>query len=393
MIRHLIKLIWKQRKTNFLMMFEIFVSFLILFAVGSLGFYLFKNYNQPEGFSPERVWGLYCSFNSDTLREQNRQLVKQKLREYPEIETFSLVDGNMPYSFNSSNRYFVYQNNHTNSEYMRGEASMIEVLNLKLLEGRWLNETDKLNKNKPIVINRAFKEELFGDEDAVGKTIVTRNPSLNEEIKEEDKYQVIGVVENFKFEDEYSAIHSCLWTTTNEGTTDFLIKVKPGADINFEAKLTKDLVNLGTDWSMEVQHLEEMKTTKNKLILVPMLILLIVCGFLVFNVALGLFGVLFQTITRRKSEIGVRRAMGANKSNILFQFISETIIIATLGMILGLFFAIQFPLLNVFDVEAGIYIGGILIALVSIYLLVILCAMLPSRQAIQIYPALALHED
>ena len=393
MVKHLFKLIWKQKKTNFLMMSEIFISFLILFAVSTLCVFLFRNYKEAAGLKTENVWALFCSFNSDTLREQNRELVKQKLRQYPEVLNFALMNNNVPFSFNSHNKQFTYDQSSIMAEYMRGEPEIINVLKFKMTEGKWLANADKLNKHQPIVINQALKDKLFGQQPATGKLLNNSDFGSKEPPSDQDIYQIVGVVENFKYEDEFQKIAPCVWTLIDEWSKECLIEVKPGVDAAFEAKLTKDLINLGTDWTMEIQHLDNMKNNKNQMILIPMLILLIVCGFLVFNVALGLFGVLFQTITRRRSEIGVRRAMGANRNHILWQFIGETIIIASLGMLLGLFFAVQFPILNVFDVEKSTYVFGILIALASIYLLVVLCAILPSRQAIQIYPAAGLHED
>jgi putative ABC transport system permease protein len=49
--------------------------------------------------------------------------------------------------------------------------------------------------------------------------------------------------------------------------------------------------------------------------------------------------------------------------------------------------------LNVFDVAASVYIWGILLAVLAVYLLVVLCAWFPSRQAARIHPAVALHEE
>ena len=51
MIRHLFKLIWNRKRTNVLMMTEIFVSFLVLFAVVALGVYMLDNWRRPIGFS------------------------------------------------------------------------------------------------------------------------------------------------------------------------------------------------------------------------------------------------------------------------------------------------------------------------------------------------------
>jgi putative ABC transport system permease protein len=60
---------------------------------------------------------------------------------------------------------------------------------------------------------------------------------------------------------------------------------------------------------------------------------------------------------------------------------------------LVVFFAFQFPLLNVFDLEAGTYIIAIFLATLFIYLLVLACSLYPGRQAAAIYPAVALHEE
>ncbi|MBK8556905.1 MAG: FtsX-like permease family protein [Lewinellaceae bacterium] len=112
-----------------------------------------------------------------------------------------------------------------------------------------------------------------------------------------------------------------------------------------------------------------------------------------FNVGLGLFGVLFQTISRRKGEIGLRRALGATKQAIQLHFMSETIMIASFGVVLGLFFAIQIPLLQVFDLESDIYGWAMLLGnLINLVVHIALCRY-PSRLAAGIYPATVLHEE
>ncbi|MEL6592113.1 MAG: FtsX-like permease family protein, partial [Bacteroidota bacterium] len=113
----------------------------------------------------------------------------------------------------------------------------------------------------------------------------------------------------------------------------------------------------------------------------------------IFNVALGLFGVLYQNINHRKQEIGVRRAIGSTQSGVSKQFVLEIAVLASMSLVLGLFFAIQFPLLDVFGLKPGIYLLAIAFAVISIYLLVVICALIPSRQAAQLHPAMALREE
>src|SRR5688500_4452622 len=56
MFKHLFKLIWNKKKQNFLLITEMFVSFLVLFAVFSMVVYFYQNYKKPRGFDYENVW-------------------------------------------------------------------------------------------------------------------------------------------------------------------------------------------------------------------------------------------------------------------------------------------------------------------------------------------------
>jgi putative ABC transport system permease protein len=171
-----------------------------------------------------------------------------------------------------------------------------------------------------------------------------------------------------------------------------ILKVRPGTSAAFESKLFKTLSNaIGTN--IEIEHLDKKLVSKNKVMLVPMIIASVVAGFLIINVALGLFGVLWYNINKRKGEIGLRRAVGASGNDVSGQLVGEALVLATLSLIIGVFFAVQFPLMNVFDLPANTYLIAMALAIVFIYVLVIICALYPGRQAAAIYPAVALHEE
>jgi putative ABC transport system permease protein len=172
-----------------------------------------------------------------------------------------------------------------------------------------------------------------------------------------------------------------------------LIKVKPGTDANFEAKLMRQVGAMQSEWTMEISYLSNLRKSMNEQTAIPSLIFSIVCGFFLLNVALGLFGVLTLNIAKRKDEIGLRRALGASGQAITLHFVGEMWVMSTLGVIVGVILAIQFPILNVFDLDSSVYIIGILLAVLTIYLLVTLCALYPSMQAARIQPATALHEE
>lgn len=391
MLKHLFKLIWKRKKMNSLMMFEIFFSFLILFAVWTLGIYNYRNYAQPSGLETDNVWVAFFNFNApnDTIKAEYKELVRQQLTRYRAVHSFAFTSSNAPFTFSSMNNNVEYNKKTTMSEIMRVEPDFPKVMNMKISEGRWFNENDKAGNYRPIVITRRLKEELFGNESAIGKTLGNGDGASSND----PKMKVVGVVDYFKHKDDFQKLSSCIFQPSDRWDDTMVMKVQEGSGAELEAQISKEVARLGKDWSIEIQQMNNMKSNRNNLVLVPVLILLIVCSFLVFNVALGLFGVLFQTISRRKQEIGVRRAMGATQGAILWHFIGETAVIATFGLILGVFFAVQFPLLNVFDVEAGVYLLGILMAVISVYVLVSICAFYPSRQASVMQPATVLHEE
>ena len=75
------------------MMFEIFFSFLILFAIWTLGVYNYRNYAQPSGIATDNVWVAFIDFNApnDTIKAQYKDLVRQQLKNYREIERFAFT--------------------------------------------------------------------------------------------------------------------------------------------------------------------------------------------------------------------------------------------------------------------------------------------------------------
>jgi putative ABC transport system permease protein len=390
MLKHLFKLIWKRKKSNSLMMLEIFFSFLILFAVWTLGVYNYQNYAYPSGIKTDNVWVSFINFNAsnDTIKAQYKDLVRQQMANYKEVESISFTSSNAPFTFSTMSNNLSYQKKKVMSDIVNVEPDFPKVMGLELAKGRWFTKGDAANKFIPVVITKHLEQELFGEENAVGKTL-----GEGEDFGGGAKMQVVGVVDFYKHKSDFQSLENCLFRPSEKWDDTMVMKVKEGSGAELEAKIAKEVARLGKDWSIEIQQMNNMKSNRNNLVLVPILILLIVCGFLVFNVALGMFGVLFQTISRRKQEIGVRRAMGATQGAILRHFIGETAVIATFGVVLGLFFAVQFPLLNVFDVEASVYLTGIALAVVSVYLLVTICAFYPSRQASVLQPAAVLHEE
>lgn len=387
MIRHLFKLIWNQKRKNLGLSFELLFSFMVLFGVFSFSFFFLKRYGTPLGFEYDKVWAIMLNQNQtpDSLAIQDQELMEQRLASFPEIKEFSRSGGNIPFSNYSIINSVNYEDKEAGSDFFTADEHFLNTLNLEMVEGRWFTPEDHAAEPQPVVLTQELKEKLFEGDNALGKII----------LNDETKCKVIGICNNYRYRGDMEQTRNGMFKFQDPGKSSerILLKVTANADAAFEAKLLSNLQELAPNWSIEINYLDEMRADKIQLRLIPILILSIICGFLIFNVALGLFGVLWQNISKRKDEIGIRRAMGSTQGEITFQFVGETIVLATLSIILGLFFAIQFPLLNIFNVPTDIYIWAIIAAILFIYLLVFICAIFPSAQAAQLHPATALREE
>lgn len=394
MFKHLFTLIWNKKKQNLLLMFEMLVSFLVIFAVFSLMAYYYKNYRKPMGFDYKHTWVINYNNALQTTNSDSLALfyetIRQTLLAMPQVEAVSYTSQNVPFSETTMSTGLNHQ-----GKTLRSVNNFIvdddypKVLGMQLLEGRWFGKQDAAAKERPILINATMKEELFGKENAVGKYLGDYDNT--------NKMKVIGVVGDVKARGDYTTIGNAIFNRADTGAFrwlgNMLVKVRPDADAAFESRLYKVMAGAMKNSNVEIAHLEDMRRSKNKFFLAPLIIILIVSAFLVINVALGLFGVLWYNINRRREEIGLRRAMGASGRAVSFQLVSEALILATLSLVVGSFFAIQMPLLRVGNIESGVYLTALFFALLFIYLLVLVCSLYPGSQAAAIRPAVALHEE
>src|SRR5688572_3037408 len=403
MIRHIFTLIWNRKKQNFLMISEIFFSFIVLFGVLSLGFFYLSNLQKPLGYNYENVWVLNMRWNQESeeqIRETQQQLL-MRLRSNKEVAGATLVSNNIPYSMNTSNTRFSNEKITADGQFYETDEHYKDIMQLNVIEGRWFKPQDDASYQKPVVLTKALRDELFPNgEPAIGKVVAGNSPDMKgpESI-------IVGVIDAYRQKGEYSqdkpgyfqyktlAPNKAKGNEPGGQLSSLMIRLKPGVPADFEEKLMKQANAVAKGWTLEIETLKEKRESMNKVTLIPLIIFAIICGFLIINVALGLFGVLWYNINRRVSEIGLRRAIGASSGQVYKQFVGEVLMLAAFGVILGVVLAAQFPLLHIFGVQTNIYLSAMGVAGVAIFLLVSGCAAYPSRQAAKITPARALHED
>jgi putative ABC transport system permease protein len=397
MIRHLLKLIWNRKRSNFLIMLEIFFAFLVLYIVTTLGVFYVDNYNKPLGFSYKNVWSIVMDTRQQNITKQQKiertQQILMALKSFDEVEEvagmhilpFSSSDYNNNYGINGR-KISIHINTVTDE--------LKEALDLKVTRGRWFEQSDEAANTDLVVINESLSKELFGDEDPVGKPLFEVEPGEKEK-------RVIGVISDFRKSGELAPLTNYFFERASMyDTVDFtvpnqlVVKLRPGTTAQFEEALVTRLQNTVGDWSYEVEPLTEARRSQLLFYLTPLIILGLVAGFLIMGVGLGLIGVIWQNVTARANEIGLRRAAGATVEHIFTQILLELLLIASLGMFLGVLLVIQFPLLGIIDfISTRVYTTSLIISIGFIYLVATICGLYPSWLATKVQPTEALHAE
>jgi putative ABC transport system permease protein len=415
MTRHLLRLIWNRKRQNFLLTVEIFCSFLTLFGVVLFAVQYANNARQPLGFEIDRMWSVTVdrkeADQDPAVKARHRETYRQlfvALREMPEVEG---IAGSFtgPYAnseWGSGTR--LPGGRQVNYGVNRVTDDFPQLFHIPIVAGRWFSREDDAATSKPVVVNRRLAREIFGDADPVGQIIPEERdpnaPPLDPNDKPEVK-RVIGLIDEFRQNGELATAESYMFqrmrlddAEPKGGLPDRLyVRLRPGTPPAFEEALVKRAMAVAGDWSFEVQPLDAIRRDKLRQYTIPLGVFGTIAGFLLMMVALGLTGVVWQSVTQRIREFGLRRAKGATIANVRTQVLVEMIIMTSIALVVGVFLVAQIPLLPIPRdlrlIPAAVFVASIVISVACIYLLTLACGWYPSRLATKIQPAEALHYE
>ncbi|MCC7044002.1 MAG: ABC transporter permease [Acidobacteria bacterium] len=419
MTRHLVRLMWNRKRQNLLLMVEIFVAFLIVVIVSVMGVHFGYNAMQPLGFSAADVWALEVRRSgtpgvhggpTEGDREVFRQ-IEAELSSRPQIQAASGA-------FTGPYRWFSWSDdlNLEGREPLlvsvnRTDDNFSTVLGLSLVDGRWFSRDDDASVAggwEPIVINRRLALDVFGTESVAGRTIVEvpRNgPGPDQAGRRSRPKRVVGVIDDFRQFGELSTPTGVMfYRRTLDAPLEqlelpdvLMLKLQPGTTAAFEEALLRRLRAMAPTWSFGVEPVEASRESMLREHMAPLLIVAIVAAAMLLMVALGLTGVVWQSVTQRMREFGLRRAQGATGTGVGGQVITELVVMTSFAIGAGCLLLLQVPLLplprEIQVIPAQVFVAGVAVAIVAVYSVTILCAWYPSRLATRVPPAEALRYE
>jgi putative ABC transport system permease protein len=384
-------------------MLEIFVCFLVLTGVMTGAAYYLANWSRPLGFSYEHVWEVEIDYGRyDVASETDRRAIIDRMQQVQrevdgmiEVESAALAV-NTPYSNSTNSTTMVLAGREEDVHMGAATIELKDVLGLTIERGRWLEAGDDTRAWIPAVINQKLAQARFGNEDPLGKPV---HPNPEPEAGEMET-RVVGVITDLRRSGEFSAspylaiIPARLGDAEEHPPDRLLIKVRPGSGVMFEERLVSVLNRVAPEWTFNVDSLLSSRERMLRFYLLPLLVLGLIAGFLVIMVGLGLIGVLWQSVTRRTSEMGLRRALGGTTGAVRGQIMGELLVLTTLAVGLGTLVVLQLPMLGVLPfLSFGIYLAGLALSLLVTYLVVMLCSLYPSWLATRIHPGTALQHE
>jgi len=396
MIRHLLKLVWNRKRANALLILEIFISFLVVFAVVTMGASLLTRWSDPLGFSWKNVWVVRID-RSDTDGQKDDPAYRKSFAalvaeasSLPEVEAAAGGDS-PPYSMSTSEgvrtvegRKVVVTRDDVTDGYLR-------TMQLQLLRGRWFGPADEGAAVPPAVVDSDLAAGFFPGADPLGKDFDYDGTMV----------RIVGVVAPYRKDGEFShprmnmAFRRLSLTGGSEpAPRNLLLRLHPDTPGEFEQQLSDRLHAVAPDLSFTIRHMDAMRHTALQIYIVPAVLGGVVALFLISMVTLGLTGVLWQSVTRRIREIGLRRSVGATGAGVRRQVLAEVALLSTLAVLAGVVIVLQLPILGLFGVVSpAVFALGVASALAVIYAITLACAVYPAWLASRVPPAEALRYE
>ncbi|MGP1609178.1 MAG: ABC transporter permease, partial [Burkholderiales bacterium] len=290
MIRHAFKLIWNRKRANALIMFELLITFLILFALAGFSLNLYRLYGIPLGFNVANTWAVTAlpATGRDFVAADTAtfQQVRAAALQFDEVAAVELVF-DLPFDAIGNSAWIVTVGDINNR---RVEMNIVspgfpEAVGMTLLEGRWFGPQDDAQEAgaesiAPILVNKAFR-------DAAGENVIGEVLQLGPTAQN----RIVGVFDEFRQNGQFSAIEPLTLQRLRadadmQDAPSLTLILKPGVPADFEERLLQVFQQVAPGWDFDVNTWEALQENHVRLFLIPLMIgsgvvlfLLLMLGF------------------------------------------------------------------------------------------------------------------
>ncbi len=226
------------------------------------------------------------------------------------------------------------------SNFNRVGPNYFHTMGTALLAGREFTPQDTLSSPKVAIVNEEFGRKFFGRPDIVGRTFRLEAPAG----KPEELFQIVGVVKNTKYYELREAFVPIGYFPAQQDDEPgpgarYVLRVKgsPGEVMRGVKEAVAGVSPaIGVEFESFSKQLEE-SLLRDRLMAMLSGAFALLAGLLA---TLGLYGVIAYMVARRRNEIGVRIALGADRGRVIRLVLRETGLLLGVGLVVGLVFAL-----------------------------------------------------
>lgn len=207
-----------------------------------------------------------------------------------------------------------------------------ETMQIPLLEGRDFNRLDVKKDPTVAIVNRRFAEHFFPGKSAVGRRLGRGNrPGTPLDI------EIVGVIENSLYEGPREGVHRQVFVPNwGRGSAAFYVRTQTASGAAY-GLVRNELKQL--DPAVPLYELKTLEAQLDETLLTDRLIALLSAGFGLLATVLasiGLYGVMAFVVARRRKELGLRLALGAEPAVVLWLVMKEVLMLLSIGLAVGI---------------------------------------------------------
>jgi predicted permease len=266
-----------------------------------------------------------------------------------------------------------------------------QMLGIPLLRGRDFDETEDQRHPHVAIVSSSLAERLFPNGDAIGKTVRFGF------MPEYQNIEIIGIAGNARILDLRDAAAPFVYFSDLQGPSqsgNLIVRTNEFPEA-LEKTVGHEIESLGHEYALSTKTIPQVISQE----LMEERVTAMLSGFFaalaLLLASIGLYGLMSYTVTRRTREIGIRVAVGAQRRNVLWLVLRETLGLALLGIAIGIPTALAATRL-IATMLFGLSPSD-LPTITAVSLLLLLVALfagyLPARRASSIDPCVALRTE
>jgi predicted permease len=387
-----------------LVTFQVMLSLILLAGAGMFVRTLRNLQNQDLGFDRQNL--LLMVFNPKFAGYKPEQLnslyerILDRLNALPGVRSATLAGTPPIHSGNWNSPIFVEghvaaPNEDTSTLLNRVAPRYFETVGIPVLRGRAIGPEDTATSKKVVVVNKSMTDHFFPHGDAIGHRFTVADPAVK------GSFEIVGVVKDARYnsprEEPQRMSYLPVMQLTGDDNYAYWLELRTVGD---PAKVTDEAraALAGIDPNLPVLQVRTIGEQVDERMGNERLISQLAAFFSLLALSLaciGLYGVMSYSVVRRTNEIGIRLALGAQTTRVLWMVLRESMVLLAIGVALGIpatMVAMRLVRAFLFGLKPSdpLTLAGAVIVIATVTLV---AAYFPARRAMKVDPMVALRYE